>query len=152
MAEAQMWGTHPHIGKGAHFKRELSMRWAVNWKSFLPPLKELAFFFGQTLQYVDLNSLVNWSEVKWSKAAQLCLPLCDPIGCSLPGSSVHGIFQAWLLEWVAISFSRGSSRPRDQTQVSRIVADALPSELPGKPLNSPTRGQTHTICSGRMKS
>ena len=68
------------------------------------------------------------------------------------GSSVHGIFQAWLLEWVAISFSRGSSRPRDQTQVSRIVADALPSELPGKPLNSPTRGQTHTICSGRMKS
>ena len=41
--------------------------------------------------------------------------------CSLTGSSVHGIFQARILEWVAISFSRGSSRPRDQTQVSRIV-------------------------------
>ena len=41
--------------------------------------------------------------------------------CSLPGSSVHGIFQAIVLEWIAISFSRGSSLPRDQTQVSRIV-------------------------------
>ena len=41
--------------------------------------------------------------------------------CSLPGSSVHGIFQARVLEWAAISFSRGSSQPRDQTQVSRTA-------------------------------
>ena len=41
--------------------------------------------------------------------------------CSLPGSSIHGIFQAIVLEWVAISFSRRSSRPRDWTQVSRVV-------------------------------
>ena len=41
--------------------------------------------------------------------AQLCLTLCDPIDCSLPGSSAHGILQARILEWVAISFSRGSS-------------------------------------------
>ena len=41
--------------------------------------------------------------------------------CSLPGFSVHGIFQARVLEWVAISFSGGSSRPRDRTRVSRIV-------------------------------
>ena len=40
---------------------------------------------------------------------------------SLPGSSVHGIFQAMVLEWIAISFSRGSSQTRDRTQVSRIV-------------------------------
>ena len=52
---------------------------------------------------------------------QLCPTLCDPIFCSLPGSSIHGIFQARVLEWVAISFSRGSSQPRAQTQVSRIV-------------------------------
>ena len=39
--------------------------------------------------------------------------LCDPMECSLPGSSVHGIFEARVLEWVAISFSRGSSQPRD---------------------------------------
>ena len=46
--------------------------------------------------------------------------LCNPMNCSLPGSSVHGILQARILEWVAISFSRGSSQPRDRTQVSRI--------------------------------
>ena len=48
-----------------------------------------------------------------SEVAQLCLTLCDPMDCSLPGSSIHGIFQARILEWVAISFSRGSSQPRD---------------------------------------
>ena len=42
--------------------------------------------------------------------AQSCLTLCDPIDCNLPGSSVHGIFQARILEWITISFSRGSSR------------------------------------------
>ena len=50
-----------------------------------------------------------------------CVQLCDPMDCSLPGSSVHGILQARILEWVAISFSRGSSRPRDQTWVSSIA-------------------------------
>ena len=53
--------------------------------------------------------------------AQSCLTLCDPMGCSLPGSSVHGIFQVAVLEWFAISFSRGSSQPRARTRVSRIV-------------------------------
>ena len=51
--------------------------------------------------------------------SQLCLILLWPRG--LPGSSVHGIFQAIVLEWIAISFSSGSSQPRDQTRVSRIV-------------------------------
>ena len=46
--------------------------------------------------------------------------LCDPVDCSLPGSSAHGILQARILEWVAISFSRGSSQPRDRTRVSHI--------------------------------
>ena len=54
--------------------------------------------------------------------------LCDPIDCSLPGSSVHGIFQAIVLEWIAISFSRGSSQPRARTRVSCIVDRRLPSE------------------------
>ena len=56
-----------------------------------------------------------------SEIAQLCPTLCDPVDCSLPGSSVNGIFQARVLEWVAIAFPRGSSPPRDRTQVSRIV-------------------------------
>ena len=53
--------------------------------------------------------------------AQLCPTLCDPMDCSLPGSSVHGIFQARILEWVAIPFSRRSSQPRNQTQVSCVA-------------------------------
>ena len=53
--------------------------------------------------------------------AQLCPTLCDPMDCNPPGSSVHEIFQARILEWVAVSFSRGSSRPRDRTQVSHIA-------------------------------
>ena len=52
--------------------------------------------------------------------AKLCPTLCDPMDCSPPASSVHGISQARILEWVAISFSRGSSQPRDQTHVSCI--------------------------------
>ena len=63
-----------------------------------------------------LNHLPKWSEV-----AQLCLTLCDPMDCSLSGFSVHGIFQVRVPEWVAISFSRGSSWPRDRTQVSHIA-------------------------------
>ena len=51
---------------------------------------------------------------------QPCLTLHDPTDCNLPGSSVHGIFQARILEWVATSFSRGSSWPRDQIWVSHI--------------------------------
>ena len=63
------------------------------------------------------------SEVKWSevKIAQLCPTLCDLMDCSLPGFSVHGILQARILEWVAVPFSRESSQPRNQTQVSRIA-------------------------------
>ena len=58
---------------------------------------------------------------KESEVAQSCPTLCHPMDCSLLHSSVHGILQARILKWVAISFSRGSSQPRDQTWVSRIV-------------------------------
>ena len=68
--------------------------------------------------------------------AKSCLTLCDHMDCSPPGSSVHGIFQARILEWVATSFSRGSSWPRDQTRVSCIVGiffttDWAPVTTPG---------------------
>ena len=55
-----------------------------------------------------------------AKSPQSCLTLCDPIDCSLPDSSVHGIPQARILEWVAVLSSRGSSQPRDQTHISCI--------------------------------
>ena len=64
--------------------------------------------------------LYTWSEI-WSEIAQSCPTLFNPMDSSLPGSSVHGIFQARVLEWVAISFSRGSSQPRDRTWVSYIA-------------------------------
>ena len=70
-----------------------------------------------------------------SEVAQSCLTLCDPVVCSPPGSSIHGILQARILEWVAISFSRGSSRPRDpgiKPRSPALQADALTSEPPGK--------------------
>ena len=56
-----------------------------------------------------------------SEVPQLCPTLCDPMDCSLSVSSVHGIFQARVQEWIAISFSRGSSRPRNRNQVSCIA-------------------------------
>ena len=61
-------------------------------------------------------------------AAQSCLIICDPTGCSLPGFSVHGMLQARILEWVAISSSRGST-----SKSPALQADSLPCEPPGKP-------------------
>ena len=59
------------------------------------------------------------------------------MNCSPAGSSVHGILQARILEWVAISFSRGSSQPRDRTLSPALQADSLPSEPPRKLPMSP---------------
>ena len=71
---------------------------------------------------VDCHFLLQCMKVKSeSEVAQSCPTLCDPMDYILPGSSVHGIFQARVLEWVAISFSRGSSRRRDWTRVFRIA-------------------------------
>ena len=55
-----------------------------------------------------------------AKSLQLCLIVCKPMDCSPPGSSVHGILQARILEWVALPSSRGSSQRRDQTHLSYV--------------------------------
>ena len=72
-----------------------------------------------------------------AKSLQSCPAVCDPMDCSPPGSSVHGILQVRILEWVAMPSSRGSSPPRDRTHVSYVYlhwqADSLPLALPGKP-------------------
>ena len=67
------------------------------------------------------KNLPRISEVKWSEVAQSCPTLCNPMNWGSPGSSILGILQARILEWVAISFSRGTSQPRDQTHVSCIA-------------------------------
>ena len=82
----------------------------------------------------------------------MSMTLCDPVDCSLPGSSVHGSFQASILEWVAISFSRRSSRPRDWTQVSLIIGRHLASEAPGKPHNYHTIYAYHACWFGCLLS
>ena len=74
--------------------------------------------------HFDLQMAVSWvSLIKFqgNKCSQLCLTLCDPVDCSPPGSPVHRIFQARILEWGAMPSSRGSSRCRDQTCVSCIA-------------------------------
>ena len=60
-----------------------------------------------------------------------CLTLCNPVDCSPPGSSVHEILQARIMEWVAIPFSRRSSRPRNRTQVSCTAGRFFITEPPG---------------------
>ena len=76
----------------------------------------------------DIVIRIKWNQVyqvpnathTMCLVAQWYLTLCNPMNCSLPGSSVHGMFQARILEWVAISSSRGTSQPRDQTHISCI--------------------------------
>ena len=79
-----------------------------------------------------------------TKLLQSCLTLCDPMDCIPPGSSVHGILQARILEWVTISFSRGPSQPRDSIWVSYLPASAgiVPVKW-GFPMFPPPRSTYH---------
>ena len=67
------------------------------------------------------KSVLKNVQILYSEVAQSCPTLCNPMDCSLPGSSLLGILQARILEWVAISFSRGTSWLRDRTHASRIA-------------------------------
>ena len=70
---------------------------------------------------MSIDRWMDKEDMKWSEFAQSCPTLCNPMDCSLSGSSVHGIFQARVLEWIAIFFSRGSPWPRNRTRVSCIA-------------------------------
>ena len=93
----------------------------LSWKPLLVYFFQLFFYFRWKGKSSPFYFIFARSRISESEVAQSCPTLCDPMDCSLPGSSVHGILQARILEWVAISFSRGSSRPRDWTRVSRIA-------------------------------
>ena len=97
----------------------------MSYTTYMWKLKKL-----NTWTYLQNRNKLRGIENLWlprgmsewvSEVAQSCPTLCNPMDCSLPSSSIHGILQARILEWIAISFSRGSSRPRDWTQVSHIV-------------------------------
>ena len=83
------------------------------------------------------TQLSDWTKLNWKSSccwvAKLYPNLCIPMDGSPPGSSVHRISQARILEWVAVSFSRGSCRPRDQTFISCIAAGFFTVEPPGNP-------------------
>ena len=74
--------------------------------------------------------------------AQSCLTFCDPMDCTRQAPLSMGILQARILVWVAMLSPRGSSQPRDRTQVSCIEADSLPSEPPGNPKNTEVGSQS----------
>ena len=104
-------------------------------QTLILPLKHhSSSFLESLLDFPFENYPCGWVH---AQLLQSCPTLCDPIGCSLPGSSVHGILQARVLKWVAIPSSKGSSEPRDWICISCIsctVVDSLPNELPGKPI------------------
>ena len=97
----------------------------ISWSPNLEPIWDHCFSLislcaGWHITAMILTYFNMWRD--WvSEVAQSCLTLCDPMDCSLPGSSASGILQARVLEWVALSFSRRSYQPRDWTWVSRIA-------------------------------
>ena len=97
------------------------------------------FFPTWSCLYLQLQFLATWSESVKVLVSQLCLTLCDPMDCNPPASSVHGITQARILEWVAIPFSRGSSQPRGWTASPALQVDSLPLHH----LESPARCKWH---------
>ena len=99
----------------------------------------------------DCTIVVIWVMKKWiggggGLVAQSSLTHCNSVDCSPPGSSVHGISQARILEWVVISFSKGSSQPRDQTCISCLACRFFTMEPPGKPLNGLLVSKTEFLC------
>ena len=114
MAPLPSQDAHSSARSRSHFSSLAQSRgWAESSKDY-----------GQVWKVSVLETKIQWLRLKSqlpknqspypvlvidSEVTQSCPTLCDPMDCSLPGSSVHGIFQAIVLEWIAISFSRGSS-------------------------------------------
>ena len=99
-------------------------------------VKSLCLSLYKNTLHLEHTQISQDSEKVELLVTQLCPTLCNPIDCSPPGSSVHMIFLGRILEWVAISFSRGSSQSRNQTRASCIscIADGFfTTEPPGKP-------------------
>ena len=106
--ESSYYGTNPRLGDLVSFFTE------VIWTKI--NCFTLLIFLGQ-----NSEAPMCFAWLVLCLVTQSCLTLCDPMDCSPPGSSVHGILQARILEWVAMPSSGESSQPRDQTQVSRIA-------------------------------
>ena len=120
----------------SHFQTAAFCGWVLTW----PFLK--ACGRTHTQRSPPSHNATSSSWIKTSllsphlilcSVTQSCLTLCDLMDCNPSGSSVHGILQARILEWVAVPFSRGYSQPRDEHGSPALQADSLPSEPEGKP-------------------
>jgi len=99
--------------------------------------------------FETITTLLTSYAMLWAKSLQAWLTLCDPMVYSPPGSTVHGILQARILEWVAVLSSRGSSRPRDRNHVSCVSCFAggfFTAELAG---SNPSRS-SHSVRLGSL--
>ena len=94
-----------------------------------------------TVIHIRRSSVTN--GFYWGRYAQSCLTLCDPTDCSSPGFSVHGIFLVQILEWIAISSSRGPFWSRDRNCVSCITGGFLTTEPLGVAGRIITHNKTH---------
>ena len=117
----ESWATHLtlnhiQVDRVVWSKTGLQEWWACRgWDAFQTPTSSRGVYRGP--QYTQSKDVL-WMCV--CSVTQSCLIFCGPMDCSLPGSSVHGTFGARILEWVVISYSRGSSWPRDPTRFSCI--------------------------------
>ena len=123
-----------------------SLKWLIPawmWHNMLlqkPNIKKATWKYFVENFRVDFKEFSTWLSIKpmclCAQLFQSCPTICNPMDYSLPGSSVHGIFQARILEWVAITSSRGSSQPRYWIQVSCIAGSVCnagePGSIPGR--------------------
>ena len=128
-------GCHLPLGQASTFlKTEIQMIYNMELVSGVQQSDSVIFFFRlfSIRGYYKVLSIVPCCSSHF-RPVRLFL---DPMDCSPPGSSVHGISQARILEWVAVSFSRESFRRRDQTCISYVGRQILYTEPPGKPYSS----------------
>ena len=99
--------------------------WGMFHRALTLPSRDQLWPWGSRLWCLTETKLgveaASCPPSSWQFSCQVVSDLCDPMDCSPPGSSVHGVLQARILEWVAISFFRGSSWPRNRTWVSHIA-------------------------------
>ena len=118
------WGTRKNTSHNSVWDPHLQTKMRKRWKSTV--LKKSSAELGQNPTFLAVRpSSLCYTILHACSVTQSCPTLCDLMDYSQPGSSVHGIFQAKILEWVAISFSRGSYQPRDQTHISCIGRQIL---------------------------
>ena len=141
--DAPCWRA-PHLDSSSKWNNDTFYFWSL--------ILAISLFFGGAYSFCSKSNLVVIVGLHYlyfspsgflivphvcvhAKSLQSCLTLCNPMDSSWPGSSVLGISQARLLEWVAISFSRGSSWPRDRTCVFWIASGYFTTEPPRKPVS-----------------